>query len=724
MVNSAMRGLVAILLLGLGACRPADEYAGNDADGDGFASVAHGGSDCDDANVAVSPEAGELCNDVDDDCDGLIDEDPVDGSVWYADIDGDGYGGTEQLLSCDSVPPAGYRAATSDCNDFDASVHPDAPDLCNDVDDDCDADVDEDGPVWYADLDGDGFGDPAAAQIACVQPSQHVADDTDCDDARSVARPGASETCNLLDDDCDGIADNDPVDGHTFWLDIDDDGFGDPASAAVACSLPTKHAVNSDDCDDSLAEVNPLADEVCNDGLDNDCDGGPGSCHLPGRIDLHTLDAAAWWGGVGHRLGWSVAGGADFNGDGHLDVALSAIGAGGGTGQTETGSVTVMTWDELEPASALANIDGHHAGLRAGRHVGFVRDTNLDGADELVITAPSENAVDPESGAIYLIAGGSTATLTDAADLVVSGALGDGLGSSLDSHSDLDGDGVTDLVLGASEGWTSAGRRAGLWMVSGDLRGQHHIDNAGVGIEYPVDSFREQPAVATGDVDGDGLADLVVGSPEIGQGGCISVLPGPISASISLDDASVVLTGDEDGGLGTALAVAGDLDGDGLADLAAAARWGDSLDGESGVVYAVFGGPTLSGAPIGDVAAARWTDTAGVTGHRLAAAGDVNGDGMDDLLVGSWNHHDPSLQDGEGAGAAWLMLGPVGGDGPLDDAGDTRLQRGEGDWCGRSVAAAGDVDGDGLDDVLAACVSAGTLGQEQGAVWLVHGVGL
>ena len=195
------------------ACADAPECveapAEHDVDGDGFDSLASGGTDCDDADEAVNPAADELCNAVDDDCDGLIDEEPVDGKAWYTDDDGDTYGDPELVqLACEA--PADTVDNGEDCDDADPAVHPEADEVCNAVDDDCDDRVDEepvDGSTWYADTDGDGFGDPETGVVACVAPAGTVADPTDCDDGDDSISPAATERCNGIDDDCDTVED-------------------------------------------------------------------------------------------------------------------------------------------------------------------------------------------------------------------------------------------------------------------------------------------------------------------------------------------------------------------------------------------------------------------------------------------------------------------------------------------------------------------------------------
>ena len=243
-----------------------------DADGDGYAAC----EECDDSDAAKFPGADEYCNGEDDDCDGDTDEDDaVDVSTWYADSDSDGYGDPAvTAIACDQ--PTGFVADLTDCDDTDVAQHPGAPEYCTGEDDDCDGDVDEDDAfdvlTWYADTDGDSYGDPASTDIDCDQPSAYVADDSDCDDADAAQYPGADEYCNSEDDDCDGdIDEDDAVDATTWYADSDGDSYGDVATSDVECTQPSAYVADATDCDDTDAAINPAATEVCDD-IDNDCD--------------------------------------------------------------------------------------------------------------------------------------------------------------------------------------------------------------------------------------------------------------------------------------------------------------------------------------------------------------------------------------------------------------------------------------------------------------------
>ncbi|MCB9795588.1 MAG: hypothetical protein H6741_23035 [Alphaproteobacteria bacterium] len=242
-------------------------YADND--GDGYPAC----EECDDGARGVNPSATEVCNGVDDDCDGEVDADAVDRRTWYQDADGDGYGSADvSAESCEA--PSGFVDNASDCDDGDAEVHPGATELCNELDDDCDGDVDVDAAdavTWYADDDGDGYGDPASSQLACDAPAEHVDNADDCDDLEPLAWTGAAEVCDEVDNDCDGDTDEDAL--TTWYLDYDQDGYGDDSSATEACEAPTSRYISSGgDCDDGEPLAWTGATESC-DEVDNDCDG-------------------------------------------------------------------------------------------------------------------------------------------------------------------------------------------------------------------------------------------------------------------------------------------------------------------------------------------------------------------------------------------------------------------------------------------------------------------
>lgn len=131
--------------------------------------------------------------------------------------------------------------------------------------------------LFFADSDGDGFGDANASVEACEAPIGFVADSADCDDADDAIHPGAAEVCDGADNDCNGLVDSaDPgvvaSSERAYYRDRDGDGYGNAAEATTSCDRPAGYVVDDTDCNDAVAAINPGALEVC-DELDNDCDG-------------------------------------------------------------------------------------------------------------------------------------------------------------------------------------------------------------------------------------------------------------------------------------------------------------------------------------------------------------------------------------------------------------------------------------------------------------------
>jgi len=234
-----------------------------DSDGDGF------GDDSNPIIQCLQPSGYILDNTDCDDTDANINPN----TVWYADSDGDGFGDdSNPIIQC--LQPSGYILDNTDCDDTDASISPEASDTPdNGIDEDCDG---FDLLTWYQDADGDGFGNANFKKEANTQPAGYVADDTDCDDTEANNYPGNTEVCDGIDNDCDGLIDDedDSLSGASTWYaDADGDGYGDASDSITSCSAPSGYISDNTDCDDSDASIYPGAEETPNDGIDQDCNG-------------------------------------------------------------------------------------------------------------------------------------------------------------------------------------------------------------------------------------------------------------------------------------------------------------------------------------------------------------------------------------------------------------------------------------------------------------------
>jgi len=249
-----------------------------DADGDGYgdasqmtqsctqpAGMVANSTDCQDTAGDVYPGAAEVCDGLDNDCTGLVDDNAVDATQWFIDADGDGYGDSARMVwSC--TQPVGRISVGLDCSDGDASVYPGAVEACDGLDNDCTGLVDDnavDATQWFTDADGDGYGDSAQMVWSCTQPAGRISAGLDCSDSNAAVNPGVAEVCDGLDNDCSGSVDDNAVDSEKYYVDKDGDGFGNPDASSIirSCTFPSSYTTNALDCDD-LDAAAPLYVDV------------------------------------------------------------------------------------------------------------------------------------------------------------------------------------------------------------------------------------------------------------------------------------------------------------------------------------------------------------------------------------------------------------------------------------------------------------------------------
>ncbi len=657
---------------GLIDCADADCLPVCDADADGFFAQAAGGDDCDDARSEAFPFAPEVCNTLDDDCDGLIDLDDVDLDLSTRllarpDGDGDGFGDRDTwALVCEL--PAGHVLDASDCNDADASAFPGGGELCNGTDDDCDGLVDQADPdlvaaaldTYYADADGDGLGDPTTSEASCFARDGWTIDASDCDDLNA-------DLPSLFAQDADG----DGVPSATVQ----------PTPTCEGPDLSWIPAGDLVDCNDADPLNFPGNAESCTDLIDNDCDGRAEICGPVGDLTWSTHGVWGQANGAAFEFGLSV-GGATADGAGQRDVG---VGFSGGVALFEGGDLHGL----LNLTDAYAQIQGPGGGGVGESWISF-GDADGDGNSRLVLAAPG---ILPD-GEVYML-DGPNAGIVDAAtaaDAVWQGGPGEPVQSVM---------AMGQVIGGASEdfGIVSGAGAGTVWILSaGSLPGAApDVADATLTGDSDGDEFGATGA-AIADLDGDGLVELALSSPGYdgvaSNSGRVDVFTSPIPAFGVADDSSATVRG-VSADLALAAKLSGDVDGDGRDDLCMGTP---TSGGTRGAVWCIV---EISGLDYSvEDAALTVTTTDELAMGASLGWGLLDAGLEEDLVIGS----DATLTNSE-AGRSWWFYGPLTG--VLDVSGaDATFFGAEGDLAG-IVAVIPDVQGDGVDDVIVGAPGAG-----------------
>lgn len=394
------------------------------------------------------------------------------------------------------------------------------------------------------------------------------------------------------------------------------------------------------------------------------------------------------------------------------------------------------------PVASLASFVGEYGGDFSGSSIAHVGDVNGDGWDDFLIGARMNSYAGENAGQVYLLLGPSHSwRLWSDLAYAPSSFLGeharDNAGYCVAAAGDVNKDGLMDFLIGAP-GNDEAGADAGkVYLILGRREGWEPrmplsmaADATFLG-EAPGDGAGRSLAAA-GDVNGDGFDDFLIGAPfndytapEAGQVYLILGKPSDWAGGISLSAADAGFSGEQAGDrAGLAIAGAGDVNGDGLADLLIGAPGNDAGKGaETGKTYLVFGRRIVWGQrfPLFAANASWFGESQGdFSGATIAGVGDVNGDGFADFMIGSFRNSQAAFQ----AGKAYLLLGRANGwsrNQPIQAAEASYLGEFPYDYAGYQIAGGGDINGDGLADIVISAIGRDIPQQDSGRVYVILG---
>ena len=479
----------------------------------------------------------------------------------------------------------------------------------------------------------------------------------------------------------------------------------------LACppAEPEPTDTDTDTDTDAASESSTRTDTDIETDTDTGCEGAP--CRLVGEAELEDADALIEGAGVGAGLGLGVGSLGDVDGDGRPDFSVGA------RRQDDAGAVYLFAGaptGEVDPEDAWAIVSGTD-GSQVGYGLDGVGDVDGDGSVDLVVGDYQWRGA---GRALLLL--GPFAGEHDVSEAVweAEGTDDNGrFGFTVAGLGDLDDDGYADFAV---SGYLDETERGHVRVVHGGATSEDRSEQILLGLEEYDNAGRGLSGGA--DLDGDGLGELLVGSrfadPDGPNSGEVYVLAGPATSVASLTEATATLTGTTNEHAGWSLDATHDLDGDGYGDVVVGGQYDTGTGGRLWFVH----GPVTDDAALEDRADAQLFGLSPFDDFaRDLDVGDVDGDGLPDVLVGAREGADP----GRDAGGAWLAYGPFTGSRSVGEAGDWFGRGGaEGDYAGEDVALPGDLDGDGYGELLiGAWQAAGEVGPGAGKAYLFYGTG-
>jgi hypothetical protein len=416
---------------------------------------------------------------------------------------------------------------------------------------------------------------------------------------------------------------------------------------------------------------------------------------------------------IGANLGRSVDTAGDVNGDGYSDVIVGALYYS--NGQSQEGAAFVYHGSSTGiNENAVAMIEGNQIGAEMGYAASSAGDVNGDGYSDILVGAEGYNNSQTDEGAAFVYHGSASGISTIAAATVESNQAGAQMGYSVASAGDVNGDGYSDVIVGAAAFTNGQTGEGAAFVYHGSSSGLS--TTAAAIVECNQDGAQMGYSVSSaGDVNGDGYIDVVVNARSYGNGqhdeGAAFVYHGT-GSGISTT-AAVVLESNQVFAKMSSVSSAGDVNGDGYGDVIVGAYRYDNGQGFEGVAFVYHG--SSSGLSTTATALGGSNQASAFMGFSVSSAGDVNGDGYSDVIVGAYGYTNGQSSEG----AAFVYHGSASG---LSTTAATVLESNQTNaTLGKSVSSAGDVNGDGYSDVIVGASLYDNGQTDEGAAFVYHG---
>ncbi|MCF0073617.1 FG-GAP-like repeat-containing protein [Dyadobacter sp. CY261] len=480
---------------------------------------------------------------------------------------------------------------------------------------------------------------------------------------------------------------------------------GNQFEAQFGISLALAGDVNGDGFSDVIAGANQFDQGLVNEGAAFVFYGSKSGI-IPNKVSTLEINQA------NAMIASSVAGAGDVNGDGFGDVLVGAPFYE--QGELDEGGVFVYLGSVNGPVNIPTIIQSNQANAHLGSSLGSAGDLNGDGYSDVLVGAPHYDKLHADQGLVNIHFGSALGVNANPSIELAGNQMEEEFGRSVGCAGDVNGDGYADLMVASRFQGKGPINEGGVSLFTGFQAG---INKKPISIlkSEQANALLGQSLGSAGDVNGDGFSDIIIGCHLYDQGqadeGAILLWRGSASGT-DIASAATLLSAQPESAFGYAISGAGDVNGDGYDDVLVGAPHYDNGQADEGVAF-IFHGTSHGISKTAALMLEANQADAGF-GASVSSAGDVNGDGYADIVIGAMHFDDSEDEEG----AAFVYLGSASGIQPAPVKLESNLP---GAWLGCAVAHAGDLNGDGFSELIIGAMNYSNGQSEEGAIYLFPG---